>query len=336
MRDWVMRAADDLHVHLRDDVRSSAAIQAIRLGGSSRVLAMPNTQPAILSGADAVKYRDWLHRQGLDVELLMTIKLTADTTPEIIIEAARLGAVAGKLYPLGVTTNSEDGLQDPMFLAPVFEAMQQVDMVLSLHGEVPGVFVMDAESAFLPHLDEINSCFPNLRVVLEHITTKDAVDFVKKSASSCLAATITDHHLEITLSDVVGSRIRPHHFCMPVAKRPDDLKALIEVVRSGDPRFFSGSDSAPHLIHDKQSDCGCAGIFSSPYHMQVLASIFSRCDMMPRLEAFTSQHGANFYGLDVNSQQICLKPKSWKVPDRFGGIVPFMAGKMLDYELEWL
>ncbi|MCB1044284.1 MAG: dihydroorotase [Acidobacteria bacterium] len=336
MGDLELRAADDWHVHLRDDVRTPAAIAAVRSGGTARLLAMPNTSPPVLSGDDAERYGNWLKAKGLHAYLWTTIKLTQATTPQSILEASSKGVIAAKLYPLGVTTNSEDGLSDPLLLAPVFEAMQSVDMVLSLHGEVPGVFVMDAEAEFLGILQRILDAFPKLRVVLEHVTTKAAVDFVCRFNNDRLAATITDHHLAITLDDVVGSRVRPHHFCMPVAKRPSDLRALREAVRSVNPRFFSGTDSAPHMIRDKLSDCGCAGVFNAPYHMQFLATLFENHEMIDCLEPFTSQFGREFYQVPPGRERIRLLRRPFVVPDRFDGIVPFMAGTTLNYQVEWV
>jgi len=326
-------AADDLHVHLRHDGRSAAAIRAVRHGGSCRVLAMPNTSPPIRNGEDADHYRSWLVDQGADFDILTTIKLTAETTPQDIESAVASGVTAVKQYPLGVTTNSEDGVSDVRSLYPLYDLMQSHDLVLSLHGEVPGVFVMDAEAAFLETLREIHRHFPKLRIVLEHVTSAAAVDLVTGLPEE-VAATITDHHLVITLDDVVGTRIRPHHFCMPVAKRPQDRRALQEIVRRGHPSFFSGTDSAPHLPKDKESACGCAGIFNAPYHMQFLASHFEELNMLPRLGDFTSRFGREFYRLAPHREEIHLLKRPFRVPQTFDGLVPFQAGNMLRYTLD--
>ena len=330
-----MRAADDLHVHLRNDERTGPAVRAVRHGGVARVLAMPNTVPAICDGQQAEAYCEELVAAGADFEILTTIKLTATTTVAQIEDAARRGVVAVKQYPMGVTTNSDDGVTDVRALYPIYEAIQEHDLILSLHGEVPGVFVMDAEQAFLSSLEEIVRDFPRLRIILEHITTAAAVDLVRRLPER-VAATITDHHLAITLDDVVGSRIRPHHFCMPVAKRPEDRSALVAVVREGHPRFFSGTDSAPHLPKDKESACGCAGIFNAPYHMQFLATFFEEQDMLQRLADFTSRFGADFYRLAPNQQEIVLVKKPFMVPDHYGPLVPFRAGTELAFEVNWL
>lgn len=328
-------AADDLHIHLRNDERTLAAVKAVREGGAGRVLAMPNTSPAVATGEDANKYRHYLVMQGADFDILTTIKLMPTTTPEMVMEAARLGVSAGKQYPLGVTTNSDDGVSDFKAMYPVYEAMAQCDMVLSLHGEVPGAFVLDAEAAFLDELHRIHRAFPKLRIVLEHITTQAAVEAVR-SLPENVVATITDHHLDITLDDVIGSTIQPHLFCKPIAKRPADRQALNDIVREGHPSFFSGTDSAPHLIADKETACGCAGIFNAPFHMQFLATHFESLDMLDRLAEFTSKFGAEFYRVPPTGEEIVLIKRDVVVPATYDGIVPFKAGQTLTYDLTWL
>lgn len=331
-----LRAADDFHIHLRnDDDRTPAAIEAVAKGGVQRVMAMPNTKPPIATGDDAFQYKKYLRGMGAAFTIHTTIKLTNQTTPEIIEAAAGSGVLAGKQYPLGVTTNAEDGVRDIQSMYPVYEAMQEHDLVLSLHGEVPGAFVMDAEAAFLASLEDIRKNFPKLRIVLEHITTKEAVAAVE-GASDYVAATITDHHLAITLHDVAGTMLKPHLFCKPLAKRPEDLTALNEVVRKGHPRFFSGTDSAPHLIEDKECASGCAGVFNSPFHMQFLATHFAEHAMLNRLGAFTSEFGAQFYQLPVNDAEIILQPKPTEVPAKIKNIVPFKAGETLPYSVVWV
>ena len=325
--------ADDLHVHLRNDDRSKTAIRATRAGGTGRVLVMPNTEPAVTNGLEAMVYKKWLQDRGADFPMLMTLKLTGSTTESDVTSAVQTGCVALKQYPMGVTTNSEDGVMDPRAMYPLYEVMQAHDLVLSLHGEVPGVFVLDAEAAFLGALKDINANFPKLRIVMEHITTAAAVDVVSQLGET-VAATITDHHLDITLQDVVGTRIQPHHFCMPVAKRPEDKQALLAAVASGNPKFFSGTDSAPHKVADKESACGCAGIFNAAYHMQHLATLFEETEMLHRLEAFTSIHGAAFYRLERNTEELLLVKKPCLVEDRFGAMVPFKAGQTLAWSIE--
>jgi len=327
-----LRAADDFHIHLRNDERTPHALSALRSGGTARALVMPNTAPAVSTGEEAASYRWFLEGFQSDCEFLMTIKLSPTTTPQLIYDAVSHGVIAGKQYPDGVTTNSENGVRNVKDLFPVYEAMQSVDMVLSLHGEVPGVFVMDAESAFLADLQAIHSNFPQLRIVLEHISTRAAVEQIQAMGDN-VTATITDHHLAITLQDVVGSRLQPHHFCMPVAKRPEDRRALIDIVKKGHPSFFSGTDSAPHFREEKESACGCAGVFTSSIHMALLAHLFNKEDMISRLGDFTSTFGAEFYQLEQLNKEIVLINKSMVIEESLGGIVPFWYGRTLDFSL---
>lgn len=329
-----MPAADDWHIHLRNDDRTPASIRAVRTGGSARVLAMPNTKPAISTAEEALAYRAKLVELGADFDVQLTIKLTPDTTPDQVREAAAKSVRAAKQYPDGVTTNSENGVRDVRSLFPVYEAMQDADLVLCIHGEEPTSFVLDAELDFLSSLQLIHENFPRLRMVLEHITTRAAVEMVAGMPEH-VAATITDHHLILTLGDVVGTRIRPHNFCMPVAKRPEDRAALNEIVKRGHPSFFSGTDSAPHAKVDKECDCGAAGIFNSGYHMQFLATHFEREGMLDRLEDFTSRFGADFYRVPRNREEITLVREPTPVPAIDDGIVPFNGGSTLDWQVVW-
>ncbi|MCB1049583.1 MAG: dihydroorotase [Acidobacteria bacterium] len=329
-----LQAASDFHVHLRDDERTAVAIRATRAGGTNRVLAMPNTSPPLLTGADCQRYLDFLRAQGADFEILPTVKIVEGSEPDRFREAAKQGVVAAKQYPSGVTTNSQDGVTSIRQLFPVYEALQAEDMVLSIHGERPAAFVLDAEAEFLDDLVLIHRNFPKLRIVLEHVSTEAAVTCVR-SLGPQVVATITDHHLELTLQDVVGSRIQPHHFCMPVAKRPSDRRALVQAVTQRDAKFFSGTDSAPHLRSDKESACGCAGIFNAPTHMQFLATRFAQWGILDHLEAFTSGLGSQFYNRPPVEEKICLRREAWMVPEEWDGIVPFMAGKSLDFKLSW-
>ncbi|MBU6389666.1 dihydroorotase, partial [Patescibacteria group bacterium] len=240
--------------------------------------------------------------------------------------------VAGKLYPEGVTTNSEDGVNDIPALYPVFERMAKEEFILCLHGERPGVFSLDRETAFLPVLEEIATRFPNLKIVLEHVTTEAAVELVKKLPDT-VAATITVHHLYLTLDDVIGDKIRPHHFCKPVAKRPEDRAALLAAATSGNPKFFLGTDSAPHAVETKECEAGCAGVYTAPVAIPLLAEIFERQNALDQLEGFTSFFGAEWYGLPPNAAHITLQKQEWIVPDRCGTVVPFRAGKKLTWKV---
>jgi len=240
--------------------------------------------------------------------------------------------LAAKLYPAGVTTNSSDGVQDITSLYSVFEEMQRVDMVLSIHGELPGAFCLDREDAFLPTLERIATAFPSLRIVLEHITSKRAVEAIR-SLRVGVVATITVHHLVLTLDDVVGDLIQPHHFCKPIPKTPADRAALVDAATSGDCRFFLGTDSAPHKNRNKAGDYGAAGVFSAPVALPLLVQCFEQYDQLDRIEAFCSRYGRGFYGLDATSRLITLRREKWTVPKSFGGLTPFWAGKDLSWQI---
>jgi dihydroorotase len=268
----------------------------------------------------------------------MTIKIVPSTTPATIREAKAAGVVAGKLYPEGVTTNSSDGVRDFMELADVFGAMAEAGLVLCLHGETPDAFCLDREEAFLAEvLPTIAASFPGLRIVLEHVSTAAAVEWVRGQAPAGahdVAATITVHHLLLTLDDVVGGMLAPHHFCKPVAKRPADRAAIVAAAVSGDPRFFLGTDSAPHLRAAKEAAHGCAGVFTAPVALPLLAARFDEHDALDRLEAFCSGHGARFYGLPGNEGTVQLVREPWTVPADCAGVVPLAAGTTLPWRVE--
>jgi len=264
----------------------------------------------------------------------MTIKLTQATTARTIREARAFGVVAAKLYPEGVTTNSEDGVRDVGALDEVFSVISAEGMVLCVHAEAPGVFCLDREGAYLPRVQSIVEEYPDLRVVVEHVSTDDAVKFVMASGPN-VAATITAHHLVLTLDDVVGGSLSPHNFCKPIAKRQEDRAALVRAAAYGNSKFFLGTDSAPHRQGDKECCSGCAGCFTAPIAMPLLAQVFEReAGMSTRLrdalERFTSVHGAKFYGLPLNEGTITLRREP-TVVKREGSVVPFMAGKTLEW-----
>jgi dihydroorotase len=263
----------------------------------------------------------------------MSVKITQNTTPEHIYAAHEAGAIVGKGYPIGVTTNAEDGISNFFALGPVWLAMQKVGMVLSLHGEDPDTPCMVRELSFLPTLSSLASDFSTLRIVMEHLTTRKAVEIVA-GLPERVAATITVHHLVLTLDDLIGGSLQPHNFCKPVAQTRDDRKALIEAVTSGNPKFFFGSDSAPHLRSAKESSNGSAGIFSAPVVLPVLCQVFEEAGALGRLEDFISVYGASFYGLPLNHGTITVKQKRVVVPQEIDGIVPFMAGQALAWSVE--
>lgn len=325
----------DFHLHLRDGQLLKALVPiSARYFGIA--LVMPNTEPPILTAEDVNRYRSAIEDAtptGIAFEPLMSVKLVETTTPETIAEAYVNGlAVAGKLYPRGVTTNSADGVGDVVQLYRVFEAMERVGMVLCLHGELPNHFCMDRENAFLPTLKELARTFPTLRIVMEHVSTRSAVDAVLESRDG-VAATITPQHLLLTLDDVVGNLLEPHHYCKPVPKRPEDRDALIEAATGAKPKFFLGTDSAPHLPPTKEGAHGAAGVFSAPVAIPILAEVFERAGRLDFLEAFCSKRGPAFYGLRPCDDEIVLVRKAWRVPSEYGGIVPFFANGELSWQL---
>jgi len=347
-----IRKPDDFHLHLRrGDVLKKALPHTV--SQFARALIMPNTRPGpICTDACVSYYRNEINavledlgKRGFIKAVyfapLMTIQITKATTPEIIRRAVKEGAIAGKVYPQGVTTNSENGVVDLRCLYPVFDAMQGLDMVLSLHGESPEEMVagLDKERIFLHTLRMIARDFPGLRIVLEHITTKDAVKCVLE-LSETVAATITVHHLFLILDDVLGyskkSRglMQPHNFCKPVAKGVYDRAALREAATSGNPKFFFGSDSAPHLKGTKECASVCAGVFNAPVALPLLCQMFDELGHMERLEAFVSEFGAKFYRLPLNDGSISLVKNQWVVPQEYNGIVPFMAGQNISWQVE--
>jgi dihydroorotase len=329
-----MRRPDDFHVHLRDGWTLKQVLPATA-EVFARALVMPNTTPPILNASDAIRYRSEIlgecGKGGFTP--LMTIQITDATVPETVRTASQAGVVAGKLYPVGVTTNSENGATDIKALYQVFGEMERAGMVLCLHGEEPGEFCLERESYFLDALEGLAGSFPRLRIVLEHLSSEEAVETVL-ALPETVAATITAHHLVLTLDDVIGGKLQPHHFCKPLPKTPADRAALIEAAISGNPKFFFGSDSAPHRIPTKECADGAAGVFSAPTALPVLAGVFEHEDALDRFEAFVSGHGARFYGLSPNEGAITLERRPWKGRLRYcGEYVPFMAGKPIDWRV---
>ena len=330
-----IRMPDDFHVHFREGelLRRLAYLVAQQFG---RAIAMPNTlNPPIRTVDDAIPYRDEiLMHSGNGFQPLMTLKLYPDTTPEVVRGAHAAGVVAVKYYPEGVTTNAEDGVSVGRLseLYPAFEAMQDIGMLLLLHGEMPGVFCLDREAAFLEVLRRLCSDFPGLKIVLDHITTAGAVEAVY-TLPATVAATITLHHLELTLDDVIGDKIMPHNFCKPVVKRPQDREALCYAVTSGNPKFFFGSDSAPHPICAKECAEGCAGVFTAPVAMPRLMEFFETLGCLTKLDPFVSQFGAEFYGLPLNQGTLTLVREPWIVPVEYAGVRPYLAGRTIIWRI---
>ena len=316
-----------------------SVVPSITKGGVGRVLVMPNLSPPITSVDAAKKYREDLMAIDPNIEYFMTLFLSPAITIEELARARTEANVIGvKSYPRGVTTGSDTGVESYETYYPLFAEMERLGLSLHLHGEVPDRCVMKAEEDFLTNLFKIHSDFPNLKIVLEHVTTEAAINAVL-ACGSTVAATITVHHIDLTISDVVGNNI---NFCKPVAKLGSDRDAIRRAIQSGNAKFFFGSDSAPHLLAKKQNHCGCpAGIFTQPSIAQYLADAFDRLGCLDKLENFACKYGSDFLNLPPRPQpvrQISLQRSPFKVPESFavdgeGEIYPFRAGQELAYTL---
>lgn len=306
----VLRRPDDWHLHLRD----GAMLRAVTpySAGFGRAIIMPNLVPPVVTGQQAAEYRDRVLAalpDGATFQPQMTLYLTDSTDPADVVAAHKAGIIrAVKLYPAGATTNSASGVTDFGKVRPVLEAMAEAGIPLCVHGEVtdPAVDIFDREAVFIDRvLDPVRRATPGLRVVMEHITTSDGVAYAR-SCGDDLGATITTHHLVINRNAILAGGIRPHYYCLPVAKRETHRLALREAATSGEARFFLGTDSAPHPDRAKLQPCGCAGCFTAPNTMSILAQVFEDEGALDRLEAFTSLNGAAFYGLPPNEDCIRL------------------------------
>lgn len=333
-----LRQPDDWHVHLRDGAMLAFAAD-YTARQFARAIIMPNLVPPVTTIAAAEAYRARILGalpEGRRFTPLMTAYLTDEIDPEEIARGFEEGVfTACKLYPAGATTNSANGVTDVSKIWPVLERMESIGMPLLVHGEVvsPEIDIFDREAVFLEQiLAPALASFPDLKVVLEHITTEDSVRFVE-AAGSNLAATITAHHLRIDRNAMFDGGLRPHAYCLPVAKRRRHKEALRKAATSGNPKFFLGTDSAPHQIHEKESACGCAGIFSAPTALESYAQTFEEEGALDRLEAFSSEFGPRFYGLPVNKGTIALKREPQRMPAMMGDenvrVVPFHAGETL-------
>ncbi len=333
---------DDWHLHLRDGDALQAVVEATARV-FARAIVMPNLKPPVADVAAAIAYRLRILAAlpaGSAFEPLMTLYLTDRTSADEIARAKASGlVVACKYYPAGATTHAEAGVTSIDGLWPVFEAMQQHDVVLCVHGEVvdADVDVFDRERVFIDrHLGRIAADFPGLRIVVEHATTRDAVQFVQ-AAGAGIAATITPQHLIYSRNAMLAGFMRPHLFCMPILKRDEHRQALVAAATSGDPKFFLGTDSAPHSRHAKENACGCAGCYSAPAAIELYAEVFEAAGALERLEGFASFHGADFYDLPRNAGTITLHKDAWTMPAEFafGGetIVPLRAGESVGWRL---
>ncbi len=329
-----VRRPDDFHVHLREGETLEQILPetALQFG---RALVMPNLHVRpILTAEDARWYREVITAhpaaKATGFEPLMTIYLTKATTAPMIRDAHRAGVIAAKYYPKDLTTNASLGVENILELKEALRAMEDCCMVLCIHAEKCGSFVLDREHDFVPSLKRLVQRYPKLRIVVEHVTTERMVNVVRKLPET-VAATITVHHLILTLDDVIGGALRPHHFCKPVAKRPRDRAALIGAACSGEAKFFLGTDSAFHPVEKKESDCGCAGVFSAPVAMSTLLEIFTP-QRRDALERFTSENGAQFYGLPLNTQLDTYQWCQRIVPTNLYGGRCFRAGEPITWE----
>ena len=333
---------DDWHLHLRDGEHMRAVLPdtARRF---ARAIVMPNLRPPVTTTEAALAYRARIVTAlppGARFEPLMTLYLTDNTPPEEVRRAKASGIVhAVKYYPAGATTNSDSGVTDLARCHDVLAALAEHDMPLLVHGEVTDseIDIFDRERVFIERvLAPLTQRFPRLKVVVEHITTREAAQFVLEAPRN-IAATITAHHLLLNRNALFVGGVRPHHYCLPVIKREAHRAALVAAALSGNPKFFLGTDSAPHARHTKETSCGCAGIYTAHGAIELYAEVFAQADALDRLENFASRYGANFYGLPQNTGTITLERADVKVPDelRFGDetLVPFRAGEALRWRL---
>jgi dihydroorotase len=337
-----LKRPDDWHLHLRDGeaLRAVVPFTAARF---ARAIVMPNLKPPITTTEQALAYRQRILQAlpaGASFEPLMTLYLTDRTPPAEVDRAKESGVVHGfKLYPAGATTHSDAGVTDIRRIEPVLARMSELGVILQVHGEVtdPEVDVFEREARFIDAvLAPTVERFGRLKLVFEHITTRNAVDFVLQ-ASPAVAATITPQHLLMNRNALFAGGIRPHHYCLPVLKTEPDRRALLDVVASGHARFFLGTDSAPHARHTKETTCGCAGIFSSHAGIELYAEAFEAVGALSRLEGFACEFGADFYGLPRNAESITLVKESWEVPAHYpfgsGELVPLRAGERVGWRL---
>ena len=327
-----IRRPDDWHVHLRDGAMLEA-VAPYTARQFARAIIMPNLVTPVTTAAAAEAYRDRIiGAAGPGFTPLMTAYLTDDIAPDELERGHHDGIwIAAKLYPAGATTNSASGVTDIANIRTSLERMQKIGMVLCVHGEVtdPDVDVFDREAVFIDRvLSGVVRDFPALKIVFEHVTTRDAVQFVEASGAN-VAATVTPHHLVINRNALFAGGLRPHAYCLPVAKREEHRLEVRRAATSGNPKFFLGTDSAPHARHAKESACGCAGIFNAPFALESYATVFDEEGALDRLDGFSSEHGARFYGLPLNDGQVQLERAEVSVPAEISGVVPFHAGENL-------
>jgi dihydroorotase len=333
---------DDWHLHLRDGA-AMASVLPHSARQFARAIVMPNLKPPVTTAALATEYRARILAAlptGMTFEPLMTLYLTDDTAPDEIRRARDTGFIHGvKLYPAGATTNSAAGVTDLRKCYKTLEVMQELDMPLLTHGEVTDqhIDLFDREAVFIERvMRPLRRDFPELPIVFEHITTKDAAEYVAE-AEGPIAATITAHHLLYNRNEIFKGGIRPHYYCLPVLKREEHRLALVTAATSGDERFFLGTDSAPHAVHAKEASCGCAGCYTALHAMELYATAFEQAGALDKLEAFASLNGPGFYGLPVNEGTITLKRETWSLPATVPmgeqDLVPLNAGEQIVWKM---
>lgn len=342
MKSITIPRPDDWHLHLRDDDYMRAVLPDTTRR-FARAIVMPNLRPPVTTAALALEYRKRIMAAlpaDSDFEPLMTLYLTDNTAPAEIARAKQSGVVhAVKYYPAGATTNSDSGVTDLARCRAVLEAMQDCGMPLLVHGEVtdPAVDVFDRERVFLQRvLAPLIERFSTLKVVVEHITTREAAEFVL-AAPSRVAATITAHHLLMNRNALFAGGMRPHRYCLPVLKREEHRRALVAVATGGNPKFFLGTDSAPHARHTKETDCGCAGVYTAHAGIELYAEVFAAAGALDRLGDFAGCFGADFYGLSRNRGTVMLREERWSVPAALpygaDSLVPFRGGELVQWRL---
>lgn len=333
---------DDWHIHLRDgDALSTTVPHAAQTFG--RAIIMPNLVPPVMNAEQALAYKDRIMAQnpaGSGFEPLMVLYLTDNTTPETIAAAKQAGVVACKLYPAGATTNSDSGVTDINKVYPALAAMEEHSMLFLLHGEVTdtAIDIFDREKEFIDRtLVKLANDFPNLKMVLEHITTKDAAEFVAEAGEN-MAATITAHHLLYNRNHMLAGGIRPHYYCLPILKRNTHQEALIKAATSGSPKFFLGTDSAPHAKNKKEAACGCAGAYTAYHALELYTEVFEDAGALDKLENFASIYGPDYYGLPRNTETITLVKDEWQLPGTLTlageDLVPLRAGETLRWRIQ--
>lgn len=340
MQTLIINRPDDWHIHLRDNEFLQHTVPAVATH-FARALIMPNLQPPLTTLSAITAYQNRIIAALTKDQLFtpyMSFYLNEQVLPEELIKAACIPTILGaKLYPKGATTHSDAGAQSITALYPLLEVMQAYDLVLQIHGEVTHSDIFEREGLFIEeHLKPLVANFPKLRIVLEHISTEAAVDFVSKAPAN-LAATITPHHLLYNRNKLLAHGLRPHYYCLPILKHARDQLALQKAATSGNPKFFAGTDSAPHLLGTKENACGCAGIYSAPFALALYTQLFDELGHLKQLNAFMSHFGAQFYHLPINQEQIELIKSPQTVPESLpfgnGNVVPIHAGESIAWSV---